>query len=212
MSIDFRDIDCSIKYNVIHRSINTVVDLIALVCAIVYPFRGIRDESADPKCQRISRLKSILRKCDKDLKRYSFEGLVNYFHNEFIENLTTLEKIEFICLFDGKCKYDINSNEFKLMYKEEVLKSILERYKEKEFIYDGYGRDTYELESSIVVTGTTYDDVENDSTSDAVVATALKLCTEEELYNSALKIEKEPCFVNGTLIPQHYNLTLFISS
>lgn len=198
MPIDFRDIDCSIKYNVIHRRINTVVDLIALVCAIVYPFRGIRDESANPQCQRISRLKSILRKCDKDLKRYSFEGLVNYFHNEFIENLTTLEKIEFICLFDGKCKYDINSNEFKLMYKEEVLKSILKRYKEKEFIYDGYGRDTYELESSIVVTGTTYDDVENDSTSDAVVATALKSCPEEELYNSALKTEGEPCSVNGT--------------
>ena len=124
MKIESRDIDSSIKFNVINRKVTTVTELIALVCAIVYPFRSTGDESCDPQCgQRISKLKSILRQCDKSLKRYSFEGLVNYFHNEFVDGLTTLDKMEFLDIFYGKCRYDIAINEFELTYKDVVARN-----------------------------------------------------------------------------------------
>ena len=193
MKIESRDIDSSIKFNVINRKVTTVTELIALVCAIVYPFRSTGDESCDPQCgQRISKLKSILRQCDKSLKRYSFEGLVNYFHNEFVDGLTTLDKMEFLDIFYGKCRYDIAINEFELTYKDVVLESFKQQYKNKEVLYDGYGNDSYGAVSSVVVEDGPCNENDSDHIDDEVILQVLEPSTDDSDTQVLIKND-EPC-------------------
>lgn len=192
MPVDFRDINGSIKYNVINRRVKTITDMIALICAIIYPFRKVYGKDSNSQLdKRISRLKLMLYECDNDLLRYSFEGLVSYFRNEFVGRLTTLEKIQFLDIFDGKCKYDINSNTFELTYNDVISNSLLATYEGKEYIYDGYGNDAYESETGVVEVSAPYDDMDSGTITDVVVSPASKPDSTEELDNIALKGHEE---------------------
>lgn len=199
MPADFRDINGSIKYNVINRRVNTITDMIALICAIIYPFRKVYGKDSNSQLdKKISRLKLMLYGCDNDLLRYSFEGLVSYFRNEFVGSLTTLEKIKFLDIFDGKCKYDINSNTFELTYNDATSNSLLATYKGKEYIYDGYGSDAYESETGVVEVSAPYDDMDSGTITDVVVSPASKPDSTEELDNIALKGHEEHSPISDT--------------
>ena len=135
------DIDASIKYHLAQQKYWDVNDVLAIICTIIYPFRYEYKIFSSPK---IDAAKLTLCKYSAKLASLSFEGVKEYFKHEIIPSMKFVDKGCILNVLDEKkFKYDREKGVVIVGLKDNIIQTILTSYKNKAYLYDGFGVESY---------------------------------------------------------------------
>ena len=135
------DIDKSLKYHLVQQKCWDVNDVLAIICTIIYPFRYEYKKSPYTK---IDTAKLTLCKYKAELAYLSFDGVKEYFKYEIIPAMNTIDKsCVFNVLDENKFKYDRETGVIIVGLKDNIIQAILTSYKNKAYLYDGFGVESY---------------------------------------------------------------------
>lgn len=136
------DIDASIKYHLVQQKCWDVNDVLAIICTIIYPFSYEYKKSPNTK---IDAAKLTLCKYKVDeLACLSFDGVKEYFKYRIIPTMKTVDKIRvFDVLDEKKFKYDRENGVVVVDIKDNIIQALLTSYKNKAYLYDGFGVESY---------------------------------------------------------------------
>ena len=135
------DIDKSLKYHLVQQKCWDVNDVLAIICTIIYPFRYEYKKSPYTK---IDAAKLTLCKYKAELAYLSFDGVKEYFKYEIIPAMKTVDKsCVFNVLDEKRFKYDRETGVVIVGLKDNIIQAILTSYKNKAYLYDGFGEESY---------------------------------------------------------------------
>ena len=136
------DIDASIKYHLVQQKRWDVNDVLAIICTIIYPFRYEYKISPNTKIDA-AKLTLCNYKVD-ELASLSFDGVKEYFKCRIIPTMKTIDKIRvFDVLDEKKFKSDRENGVVVVDIKDNIIQALLTSYKNKAYLYDGFGVESY---------------------------------------------------------------------
>lgn len=151
------DIEASIKYHLVCRKSWDINDALALICAIIYPFSKDYN-SKSLSC--IDGIKRVLCKYKVEITRLSFDGVKEYFKQQIMPQIGAANRDQLLKIFNGdKFKYDKENGVIYVNYADCVIERMLETYRDKAYLYNGYGTELYTKAENIdnKTSATTYD-------------------------------------------------------
>lgn len=138
---DNRSIEASIKYHLLQQKDWNVNDVLAIICTIIYPFRSNYEISS---ARDIDRIKCFLCNYDVEVNRLSFEGVKEFFKHNILPQMTTQNKTCIRSILDDKkFKYNRENGVITINYEDTIIKKLLDTYKDRAYLYDGYGSESY---------------------------------------------------------------------